>query len=194
MSFLITNGNSTLRDADATFISAAAVSVPQSHACARTNAKPSRISRSAERVCRRSSGRGESMSAATVDTAKVPASASSAVPAPEVAITTPPIAGPTRPASGRMNHSSAFACGSSSVGTSSGMIEPKAGANNASPKPVRATSSPNSQSRRLPVTDSAPAAPRAPIRTRSPAIIIFRRSNRSVSTPPRRREPTSGAV
>ena len=48
-SFLITNGSSTLRAADAMLSSPASASVAQSQVCARTNAKPSRISRQAER-------------------------------------------------------------------------------------------------------------------------------------------------
>src|SRR5258705_10920737 len=92
MSFLITNGNSTLRDADATFISPAARNVAHSQVFARTKPQPSRTSRIADPRSRCSKGRGVSARAVAVETANVPASIRKATPALETAITTPPTA------------------------------------------------------------------------------------------------------
>jgi hypothetical protein len=82
---------------------AAIKSVPQSHVSRRTNANPSRMSRSAERACSDfDMGRALTARRAANETRNEPASARNAVPGPTVATTRPPSAGPTSLVAGRM--------------------------------------------------------------------------------------------
>ena len=70
----------------------------------------------------------------STETANDPASSANAVPEPVTPTSTPPSAGPTRRiAIGRTNWSSAFACGRSSTGTSSGTADSKAGVKKPAP-------------------------------------------------------------
>ena len=71
-----------------------------------------------------------------------PRSSAKAQPTPTPAMRKPPSAGPARRrATGRMNWSSEFACGSSEAGRTSGTIASNAGPKNAVPAPKTATSS-----------------------------------------------------
>ncbi len=71
-----------------------------------------------------------------MDTTNVPASTSSAVPAPKAPTSTPPTAGPiSRMAPGRMTSCRALADTRSSSGTSIGMRALTDGPKNASPAP-----------------------------------------------------------
>jgi hypothetical protein len=92
-----------------------------------------------------------------------------------------------------MNMSSEFACGSSSCGTISGTIEPNAGAKSAWPTPPIATTTPSCQSVIVCVIARPAPTPVATARSESAAIIIRRRSIRSVSTPPASKRTTVGA-
>ncbi len=192
--FLTRSGSSTYRAAGPTMMIAEMSSVAQSHFRARTNANPSRNSRLAERSSRWWNGRGVSANAVTVETTKVAASATNAVPTPALAIRIPEIAGPITFESGRTNWSSEFASTSSSFGTISGTIEPNAGAKSASPTPVNAASTPSSQSPSWCETASTPIVPTETTRIRSATIISFRRSKRSVRTPPPSSTTAIGSV
>src|SRR5918996_57883 len=175
---------------------AAARSVAQSHARARTKARPSRTSRSTDAPAEsRSSGRGRMRKIAVAETRKVPASRRNASPGPIVATIQPPSAGPTSMnASGRMNWSSELACRSRSRGTIWGTIDVKAGPKNASPVPKTAASATRCQSSIWPVNERTAIVAAATARTTSAAIMTRRRSTRSVTTPPTRTKSPTGRV
>ena len=70
----------------------------------------------------------------------------------------------------------------------------KAGPKNASPMPNTAASAIRCQSSITPLSERAASVAAAAVRTRSAAIMIRRRENRSETTPPRSTKSPSGAV
>ena len=138
---------------------------------------------------------GAIASSAAAETANVAALRANAQPTPTPAMRKPPSAGPaSRRATGRMNWSSEFACGSSEAGSTSGTIASNAGPKNAVPAPKTATSRSMCQSSSAPVSDRTAITPIASPRATSAASIRRRRSKRSLMTPPSRRKAIVGTV
>ena len=114
---------------------------------------------------------------------------------PQAAISHPPNAGPIiRAAAGLMNWSSEFAWLRSLSGTSCGTIASKAGPKNAVPAPKAAATIMMCHSSRTPASERTPRIATLTIRSASAAIITRRRSNRSLTTPPRSRKMICGRV
>ena len=95
---------------------------------------------------------------------------------------------------GRMNWSSEFACTSIRCGTICGTVALNAGPKKASPVPKTIASRKRCQSSSTPVSDSTAMTATASARTRSVAIMIRRRSTRSLITPPTSRNAAIGRV
>jgi len=93
-----------------------------------------------------------------------------------------------------MNWSSEFAWFKSLPGTSCGTIASNAGPKNAVPAPNAAATMMMCQSSRAPASDKTPRIATLTMRSASAAIMTRRRSNRSLTTPPRSRKMICGTV